>query len=83
MSTKRKIEDEETEATKKAKPTNDDEKEEEDEEFSCTKCKSTFTTQLELGSHMTNVNCKPIMTPKCLLCDIGKKHALKKYDTIL
>lgn len=53
---------------------------EEEEEFSCPKCKSTFTTQLELASHMTNVNCKPIMTPKCLLCDIGKKHALKKYD---
>merc|ERR1711983_236790 len=31
MSTKRKIEDEETEATKKAKPTYDDEEEEEDE----------------------------------------------------
>ena len=44
--------------------------EEEIEEFSCQKCKSKFESQLELASHMTNINCNPVMTARCLLCDI-------------
>ena len=44
--------------------------EDEIEEYSCQKCKSKFNSQLELASHMTNINCNPVMTARCLLCDI-------------
>ena len=59
---------------------------EEEEDFSCPKCKSTFTTQLELASHMTNVNCKT----KCQICDfeveskiLYKCHLAAHYFTQL
>ena len=67
--------------TSSSSPSND-----EVEQFSCPKCKSEFNSQYELASHMTNVNCTPVLTTRCLLCDIEvgslilyKSHLVAHY----
>ena len=74
------------------KPDIDPEPEPEKSDFSCPKCKTNFTCQLDLASHMTNTNCLPVSNlgtiVKCLLCDfeVGsvlqyKCHLMVHYAT--